>query len=68
MTERFESAQHWFTVLDGAARARFGSERTDHLVDELRLMAETIARLFAEPLDFDDEPPVDVRSERPGNP
>ncbi|MCX2727867.1 hypothetical protein OO015_10245 [Thermomicrobium sp. 4228-Ro] len=68
MRERSESAQHWFTVLEGAARARLGSERADHLVDELRLMAETIARVFAEPLEFDDEPPVDMLSERPGNP
>lgn len=67
MLERADTSQHWLTVLEVAARARFGSERASDLTDELRLMAEAITRVFTEPLDFDDEPPVDFPSERPGS-
>jgi len=64
MTERLADTAHWFSFLEAAARARFGNERVSLLGDELRALAESVARVLAEPLDFDDEPPADLSSER----
>ncbi|MCS7050817.1 MAG: hypothetical protein NZL87_04305 [Thermomicrobium sp.] len=63
MTTQRPSDQ-WFMVLQASAASRFGPERTAVLADELRHMAEAIARLLAEPLEFHDDPPADFPLER----
>ncbi len=65
MTTPHQDPDRWLALLEAAARLRFGPERTQALAPELAAMAESIARVLAEPLDFDDEPPGDLY-ERPG--
>ncbi len=61
-TER--TNDQWFTILHTAAELRFGSERAAVLTDELRAMAEAIARVLSEPLTFHAEAPFDFPIER----
>ncbi|MCX7622397.1 MAG: hypothetical protein RMK01_05330 [Thermomicrobium sp.] len=64
MTDRVHDPNEWLRFLEAAAQVRFGEARTLALAEELRTMAQSIARILAEPLDFDDEPPADLLSER----
>lgn len=61
-TER--TSNQWFTILRTSAELRFGSERAAVLTDELRAMAEAVARVLSEPLNFHAESPVDFPIER----
>ncbi|MCM8747031.1 hypothetical protein NET03_10890 [Thermomicrobium sp. CFH 73360] len=61
-TERI--SDQWFTILRTSAELRFGSERAAVLTDELRAMAEAVARVLSEPLNFQAESPVDFPIER----
>ncbi len=67
MTKHTESTTTWLNLLRAAAQARFSPERTAAIDVELRAMAEAIARILAEPLDFDDESPIDPLRERLAN-
>lgn len=64
MSSHHWSREHWLAILEKSARLRYGPERTTAITDELRGMADALARLLVEPLDFADEPPFDLLPER----
>ncbi|WP_448575896.1 hypothetical protein [Thermomicrobium sp.] len=64
MSSHESTREHWFAILESSARLRYGPERTTAIADELRGMADALAHLLAQPLDFDDEPPFDLLPER----
>jgi len=64
MSSHQSSREHWFAILESSARLRYGPERTTAITDELRGMADALARLLVEPLEFADEPPFDLLPER----